>query len=546
MAERPTSRWRLPGPEGLRGVVASLADGIMVVDGDGRIRFANPAACALFGRPMSILAGADFGFPVRAGEVSEIELLVGGASRVAEMRTSAGRWNGDPVVVVALRDVTGRARALSEIEGLAQQALHDPLTGLPNRSLVLDRLRQALARCERSAASMAVMFVDLDDFKAVNDRLGHDCGDQVLRSVAQRLRAAVRPADTVGRLGGDEFVVVCEGIGGLGEAQELADRVEAAVAEPCRVENNEVALTASVGLVVTGANTASPRRLLADADAAMYVAKQGGKARHQVFDDTLRVQLSERARLEHGLSEAIDAGRLDLVYQPIITLDTGAVCGAEALLRYDDPDHGLLPAAEFMRAAEDSGLIVALGTWALEQACREAAEWWRRGWHVPVTVNLGAAQLARSTLVAAVRSALEEALLPPAGLHLDLAEAAITEAAAGAIDGLGALAEAGVGLGIDDWGSVNASLTDLARLPLGYVKLDPSLVAELASDRRPAAALVAAAGAVGVVSIAEGVESAGELEILKELGCTAGQGDHLAPALAPAAVVSRLATGWVA
>ena len=535
----------MPGPEGLRGVVASLADGVMVVDGDGRIRFANPAACALFGRPMALLAGADFGFPVRAGEVAEIELLVGSASRVAEMRTSAGRWNGEPVAVVALRDVTGRARALSEIEGLAQQALHDPLTGLPNRSLLLDRLRQALARCERSPASLAVMFVDLDDFKAVNDRLGHDCGDQVLRTVAQRLRAAVRPADTVGRLGGDEFVVVCEGIGGLAEARELADRVEAAVAEPSRIETHEVVLTASVGLVVAGANTANPRRLLADADAAMYLAKQEGKARHHLFDDSLRVQLSERARLEHGLGEAMAAGRLHLVYQPVITLDTGAVRSAEALLRYDDPDHGLLAAAEFIRAAEDSGLIVPLGTWALEQACREAAGWWRSGWHVPVTVNLGAAQLARSTLVAAVRAALENALLPPAGLHLDLAEMAIADAGDGAITGLGALREAGVGLGIDDWGRFNASLTDLARLPVSYVKLDRSVVAELGTDRRRAAALVAAARAFGVASIAEGVEDAEQLQVLKELGCTAGQGHHLSPALPPKAVVSRLAASRV-
>ena len=533
----------MPGPEGLRGVVASLADGIMVVDGDGRIRFANPAACALFGQPMAMLAGADFGFPVRAGEVAEIELLVGGASRVAEMRTSAGRWNGEHVVVVALRDVTARARALNEIEDLAQQALHDPLTGLPNRSLLLDRLRQALARGERSPGSLAVMFVDLDDFKAVNDRLGHDSGDQVLRSVAQRLRAAVRPADTVCRLGGDEFVVVCEGIGGLAEARELAGRVEAAVAEPCRVETHEVVLTASVGLVVAGANTASPRRLLADADAAMYLAKQEGKARHHVFDDALRVQVSERARLERGLREALKAGRLHLVYQPIITLDTGAVRSAEALLRYDDPDHGLLAAAEFIQAAEDSGLIVPLGTWALEQACREAARWWRGGWHVPVTVNLGTAQMARSTLVAAVRSALEEALLPPAGLNLDLAETAIAEAADGAITGIGVLSEAGVGLGIDDWGRASASVTDLTRLPLSYVKLDRSVVAELGTDPRRAAALVAAARATGVISIAEGVESAEQVQLLKELGCTAGQGNHLAPASPPEAVVSRLAAG---
>ena len=258
----------MPGSDGLRGVVASLADGVMVVDGEGRIRFANPAACTLFGRPLGLLAGADFGFPVNAGDVAEIELLVAGLPRVVETRTSAGRWDGDAVTVVALRDVTVRAHAATEIADLAHKALHDPLTGLPNRSLLLDRLRQALARSERTRGSLTMLFVDLANFKVVNDRLGHDTGDEVLQTVAGRLRAGVRPTDTLCRLGGGEFVLVCEGVDGRAEAKAIASRVEAAVTQPCHVGGNDVVLTASVGVVVAEVGQSSPEQLLSDADAA--------------------------------------------------------------------------------------------------------------------------------------------------------------------------------------------------------------------------------------------------------------------------------------
>ena len=541
-------RWRMPGPEGLRGVVASLADGIMVVDLAGRIRFANPAACALFGQSPAALAGADFGHPVRAGEVAEIELLVGGSPRVVEMRTSAGRWNGEQVVVVALRDVSARSRARAELEELARHALHDPLTGLPNRSLLLDRLHQAVARAERTQGSLAVMFVDLDDFKAVNDRLGHDTGDQVLRTVAQRLRAAVRPADTVCRLGGDEFVVVCEGVDGLAEADEIAGRVEAAVGEPCRVAGHEVLLTASVGVVVPGAAAASPERLVGEADAAMYLAKREGKSRHRVFDDVLRVQAGERAGLEAGLHDAAEAGRLSLVYQPVISLATGAVGGAEALLRYRDPEHGVLAADRFIIVAEEAGLIVALGTWALDLACREAACWWRRGWQVPVTVNLGAAQTAHPALVDHVSGALDRAGLVPEALTLDLTETAVGAAGTATLRRLGELHDAGVRLGIDNWGRGPASLTTLARAPLDYVKLDRSVVAVLEGDAHVATALLAGAGAggMGLAALAQGIERPRQLRLVESLGCTAAQGNHLAPVMAREALVALLAAGGAA
>ena len=343
--------------------------------------------------------------------------------------------------------------------------------------------------------------------------------------------------------------MVCEGVDGLAEAREIAGRMEAAVAEPCRVAGHEVIVTASVGVVVPGAVAASPERLVGEADAAMYLAKREGKSRHRVFDDTLRVQADERAGLEAGLHDAAEAGRLSLVYQPVIDLATGAVDGAEALLRYHDPEHGALAAERFIMVAEESGLIVALGRWALEQACREAAGWWRRGWRLPVTVNLGPAQTARPGLVGDVSAALDRAGLAPDALTLDLTETTVGAASAATLRRLGELHDAGVRLGIDNWGRGPAALTTLGRTHLDYVKLDRSVVAGLERDARVATALLAGAAGMGLATTAEGIERSRQLRLLEALGCTAAQGNHLAPAMAGEALVAllsdRVAAGGV-
>ena len=527
-----------PGPrDGLRGVVAALADGVVVLDRAGRIRFANPAACRLLGRPLATLVGADFGFPVGAESVPEIELLVAGRPRVVEVRTSPGRWGGDVAVVVSLRDVT--TRAVAGVEETSPHALRDPLTGLPNRSLLLDRLHQALARSARVDGTLAVMFVDLDHFKRLNDSFGHEAGDEVLRAAAQRIAAAVRPADTVCRLGGDEFVLVCDGLGGRAEAAEIAARVAAAVAAPCTVAGREVAVTASVGLAMAY-DGASPESLLSDADAAMYLAKQNGRARQHLFDETLRELLSERVRLENALGRAVEDGRLRLAFQPVVALDGDVIVGAEALLRYDDPERGVLVADQFIGVAETGGLVEGLGGWALERACGEAAGWARQGWPIPVTVNMALPQLVPG-LVATVERALDQAGLAPDLLCLDLSEAVVTEPTAPVVSTIAELSGLGVRLGLDDWGTGPASLTALASLPLAYVKLDRSVLAALDVDAHTVRALVAAARALELPVLAEGVESEAQLRLVRELGCTAGQGHHLGPPVPADSLVERLA-----
>lgn len=424
-------------------------------------------------------------------------------------------------------DITARR----ELEDkLTRQALHDPLTGLPNRSLLVDRLQQAIARYERGAGGVTVLFLDLDHFKLVNDSFGHHAGDQVLTMVGERLCEAVRPADTVCRLGGDEFVVVCEGLQ-ESEARVITARIEEAVSEPCRIGDEEMVVTASVGLVNAKAGHNTPESLLRDADCAMYLAKHQDKARHEVFEDSLPPRAGERVRAERGLRQALQTGALRLVYEPIVELGTGAVVGAEALLRYDDPDRGELDAAQIIDVAEDSGLIIPIGSWVLEQACRDAAYWRSRRRAMAVTVNLGARQMARADLAGTVRAALDEAGLEPASLCLDLPEPAVSEAPASTMDGLQVLRTIGVKIGLDDWGTGNASVTGISRFGVDHVKFDGTLVSGLCVDRvrsETVAALVAVGRTFGLTTIAEGVETAEQLIELRRMGCGLGQGNHLA------------------
>lgn len=532
--------------------------GMVLVDVDGATLQANRAYCEMLGYARDTLLAMsviDLTHPDDL-ELSRHYLQSALAGELARYRLEKRYLHADghPVwVVLNVSAVTGPAGELAYFIGqiedisarkeaeeqLTRQALHDSLTGLPNRALMLDRLRQALARSEREPGTLTVMFVDLDNFKLVNDGLGHDAGDRVLALVAQRLLVAVRPSDTVCRLGGDEFVIVCEGLKDETEARVIAARVEAAVSQPCVLGDHEATVTASVGVVLAGPGTHSPDALLRDADVAMYRAKEGGKARHQVYDDDLRVRAGERLRLEGGLREALAAGQLGIDYQPMVELAGGAVVGVEALLRYDHPERGILLAHQFIDVAEDSGLIIPLGRWALEQACREAAGWHRRGWSVGLALSLGARQMARPDLVATVQAALSLAGLDPTSLSLDLPEQALMEAAGSTLKGLVALRDTGVRLGINDWGAGSASVSALKRMPVDYVKIDRHLVAGLGSDwahTATVAALVGAGRAFELATVAQGVQSAEQQRLLEDFGCLLGQGNHLAPAGPPEAL----------
>jgi len=429
-------------------------------------------------------------------------------------------------------------------EKLAYRALHDDLTGLPNRALLLDRLGHALERGRRQDSTVAVLALDIDHFKDVNDRLGHDAGDELLVRIAARLTHAVRSADTVARLtagtvarfGGDEFVVLCEDVPAEEVAIRLAERLGEEVARPVAAGGNELEVTASVGIAVAAAGTAgSAESLVRDADAAMYRAKELGRSRYETFDLAMRSRALDRLALEAELRHAIEHGELRLHYQPIVALADGGVSGVEALVRWEHPERGLVPPGDFIPLAEQSGLIVELGRWVLEQACRQAAAW--PG--VRMAVNLSTRQLGDRRLVADVTEALERTGLEPGRLTLEVTETLIMERLEASIELLEELKALGVRLSLDDFGTGYSSLSYLERLPLDALKLDRSFVSGLGPDEtEPAivAAVIEMGRALGMTVIAEGVETEQQAARLRALGCVYAQGFHFARPLPADAV----------
>ncbi|MEA3075138.1 MAG: hypothetical protein QOF60_46 [Actinomycetota bacterium] len=412
------------------------------------------------------------------------------------------------------------------------RATHDQLTGLPNRALVLDRLGHALAR-RRPAddQQLCVLFVDLDRFKAINDSLGHSVGDEVLSLVANRLRAAVRPADTVARLSGDEFVVVCEDIT-TAEAMRVADRVEASIAEPISLFGRENVLTASVGLAMAQAHDVRPEDILRDADVAMYRAKERGGARIEVFDEGIRSQMLARIEMEHALRRALSSDELRLHYQPVVAADSGKLVALEALVRWQHPEDGLLPPDVFVPVAEQSGLIVPLGHWVIEEACRQVAAWRALGPDSPfaevrVDINLSGRQFADTGLLATICNAIRRHGLPGHAVGFEITESVLMDDGDSTVAVLRGLKELGVHLAIDDFGTGYSSLSYLESFPVDTVKIDRSFVQRMSSSGANdviISAVVSLARALGHDVIAEGVETAEQLEQVRSLGCQYVQG----------------------
>jgi diguanylate cyclase (GGDEF)-like protein len=449
---------------------------------------------------------------------------------------------------LALNDaaaVDGMRRAFDDA---MHQATHDPLTGLPNRSLVLDRLDQALGRSQRSGGRVTVLFVDLDRFKVVNDSFGHTVGDGVLLSISERLRAAVRPHDTVGRLAGDEFIIICEDIGDR-EAIDVAERVADTVAQPIVLGGRETVITASIGIAHAEPGTRA-EDMLRDSDVAMYRAKERGRSRIELFDADMRRRMIDRLEMERCLRSAIGAGELRLDYQPIVAFDDWEVVAAEALVRWEHPERGLVQPAEFIPLAEESGLILPLGRWVLGEACRQLAAWRAAGQtQMRVTVNLSARQFADPDLIDVVAEALARAQLPPGALWLEITESVLMEEVTATADTLVALKRLGVHLAVDDFGTGYSSLSYLKRFPVDMLKIDRSFIDGLGTDPEDGAivlAIVSLAQALRLGVVAEGVEHVHQLEMLRSLGCDAVQGFLLArpgpadglPAQAPPALLS--------
>jgi diguanylate cyclase (GGDEF)-like protein/PAS domain S-box-containing protein len=430
---------------------------------------------------------------------------------------------GTPMYVVhQIEDVTARRR---DGERLAHQAIHDPLTGLPNRLLFVERLRRALA--EDRAAHTAILFLDLDHFKVINDSLGHSAGDRLLVTIADRLRNAVRPNDTVARFGGDEFTVLCRGVPDEQVAADIAQRIAAAVAKPVQLAEGEVYVTISVGIALAGADLETPETLLRNADAAMYRAKEQGRARIEVYNSGTRDQAVTQLRTGNELRRALEHGELRVHYQPILDLGSSRVSGFEALARWQHPERGLVGPDQFIPLAEETGLIVPIGRWVLEQACAQAAEWQAGGAPVSISVNLSMRQLAEPALPQTLADTLARTGVDPSRVWLEITESTLMRDAESAVRMLHRLRDLGVHLAVDDFGTGYSSMTYLKRFPVSSLKVDRSFVDGLGRETEATAictAVVRLAHALGMGAVAEGVETPEQLEALRDLGCEFAQG----------------------
>lgn len=420
------------------------------------------------------------------------------------------------------------ARVIVERE-LKFRTLHDPLTGLPNRVQFAERLDGML---RESPNEIAVLFCDLDDFKNVNDTLGHPAGDALLTAVGARIGAVMRPGDLAARLGGDEFAILLEGVKGNPAAQAVADRVLAALAVPISIDGHELTVRASIGIARSSDGVHDALDLMRSADIAMYLAKSSGKSRAEFFQESMHADVLLRMSLRNDLDHAIADHQFSLVYQPIVDLSTGELEGAEALVRWDHPTHGQLPPFDFIPIAETSGLIVPLGRWILSEACRQAATW-KIGddeGFLSIAVNVSTRQLDDPEFVASVRAALEETGLEPGRLILEVTETALADAAV-AERVLTELRELGVRTALDDFGTGYSSLTYIERFPIDIIKIDRSFVAALdvgSRESKVVSAIVDLAGRLDMQTVAEGIESTEQLERLQGLGCKLGQGFLLA------------------
>jgi diguanylate cyclase (GGDEF)-like protein len=414
------------------------------------------------------------------------------------------------------------------------QAVHDALTGLPNRTLFTDRVEHALAVARRRGTMVAVLFFDLDNFKVVNDSLGHHAGDELLVAVAGRLSGALRATDTVARFGGDEFGVLLEDVKHERDAVRVAEQVAELFRTPFRVAADQHVVTASIGIALSGRRGDSPTALIRDADAAMYRAKLRGRAGYEVFDDEMRARAVERMSVEGKLRDAVANDELRLVFQPIVSLDDGRILGAEALVRWQHPERGLLGPGEFIGIAEESGLIATIGDWVLTNACREAASWPGEE-PLTVSVNLSPRQV-NPRLIDSVASAITDSSLEPERLALEITEGVLLEDSDASRGTLKALKALGVHLVLDDFGTGYSSLNYLKRLPLDGIKIDRSFIGGLGTDADDTAIVSAVAGmasSLGLTLIAEGVETAAQVRELQRLSCQRAQGYHFGRPMAP-------------
>jgi len=427
-------------------------------------------------------------------------------------------------------EVTQRRRLESELE---HRTRHDPITELPNRVMLLEWLHDAIATAT-DGQSIGLVLLDLDHFKIVNDSLGYEAGDQLLALVAQRVDRVLRAGDRLARLGGDELAIVCHRAKCLEDVVTLAQRVESAFADPFVLDSEEVFLGASVGVVASKGAQDTPARMLRDADIAMFSAKELGRGRVEVFDDSMRERTVRRLEIEGALRRGIVRNEFRVFYQPLVQFTRSEVIGFEALVRWQHPEHGLMPPDEFLTIAEQTGLIVPVGAWVVEEACAQAARWAAESHNrqpLQVAVNLSARQLLDPDLVSIVEGALAASRLDPSLLLVEISEAALIEHREQVVTVLHELVRLGVRIGIDDFGTGHSSLSYLKLLPVDTLKIDSSFVNGLGKDAEDSAivaAIITLGHAIGLNVMAEGIETQTQLQELRDLGCDLGQGYYFA------------------
>jgi diguanylate cyclase (GGDEF)-like protein/PAS domain S-box-containing protein len=557
---RSTAQAPLTGGEaGVRKLFEMTSDLLATISLDGRFTLLNPAWEQLLGwsrAEMQSRLVSDFVHPDDAEQLGPLRAGAGQPTEIENFTTRYrhrdGSWHwllwsarrDGGTWYAAAKDVTDRM-------WLERQALHDPLTRLPNRTLLMDRARQAVTRLHRSDGVLAMLFVDLDKFKAVNDSLGHDVGDRLLVSVSERLAELMRDSDTIARLGGDEFVILAEELENEAEAMALASRVLDALERPFPLGTAEVAMLASVGVAVTDDAASDPEAMLREADLAMYKAKGAGGRRLELFDDSLRQAMDTQLELELLLRGALPRQELILAYQPILPLTGGQAVGIEALLRWrprrDGHKEVLLPAV-FLPPAEDSELIVQIGKWVLHTACAQAERWRRAGIAVPVSVNISARELTELDLAERVREELAYCRLPGRALCIEVSEEAVMRNPERAREALRDVRRLGVSIALDKFGAGGLSLGLPQGVPLDVVKLDRELTGSFDRDkdrRAMFAATIALAKESGLRAIAVGIETNRQLALARQLDCSIGQGYLLHSPTAPGSLRLRDSSGSV-